>query len=497
MPAWPGFIGGSGVRQSLIFDCEETINLYVERLESDQQENAAALFPTPGFTAWATVADVGSRAALFANGRFFMVIGAGFYEFDQNGTATKRNPALPLAIDANPAQIIFNGVVGGQLGIASGGNFYYYDLTANTITQVSSLTGKCTQIAYAAGFGLAFDVNTGKVQLSNLNDLSTWSAGTFFQRSLFADPYQAMFVDANNLVWMIGTDTFEVRYNSGTGTQPFIPLSGLVGAYGIAAPFAFGQTGLGNYWLARNPQGVGQFVVSRGNSPQAVSSYAFNTAIASYLRAARITDAEVLAYQQEGHTFLVPSFPSAQAAIPTSPTTWALDAETQSWAKRGRWTGKVWEVWSPRVHAFAFNKHLIGDRSSGQISVMDTNTTTEIDGNGIVRERTAPMLTDQHKRNPIDNIELLMDTGLGTASGQGADPTATLRISNDGGRTFGNEIRAGFGRIGAYTRRVTWNRLGAPPSAVARVRFTDPVPSRVVNAWFNNYEGSASSGRAA
>lgn len=490
MPAWPGFIGGSGTTQSLILDAEETINLYVERLAQPAGENAAALFPTPGFQKWATVADVGSRAALTANGRFFMVIGAGFYEFDINGTPTKR---ATVALDAYPAQIIYNGVVGGQLGIASGGNFYSYDLTTNTPTQV--LTGEATQIAYAAGFGLAFNLNTGKVRLSNLNDLSTWNAGTFFQRSLFADPYQAMFVDANNLVWMIGTDTFEVRYNSGVGLQPFIPLSGLVGAYGIVAPFAFAQTGLGNFWIARNPQGVGQLVVTRGSTPVAVSSYPFSSAVAGYLRTAGIGDAEVLPYQAEGHTFVVSTFPAAQAASPMSPTTWAFDIEGQSWAKRGRWTGQQWAVWAPRVHGLAFNKHLIGDHTSGQVSVMDTTYTTEIDGAGIVRERTAPALMDEHKRVPIDSLELLMDVGLGTVTGAGADPTATLRISGDGGRTFGNELRAGVGRMGEYRRRVYWNRLGADPSKVIRARWSDPVPTRVINCWINNAEGNASAGR--
>src|SRR5581483_6879962 len=247
MPLWPGFIGGSKTTQSQILDCEETINLYVEQLDGASGENTAALFPSPGLSKWSQVGDTGSRAALSANGRFFMVIGAGFYEFDTNGTPTKRNNALPLAIDGNPAQIIYNGVLGSQLGVASGGNFYVYDLNANTLTQV--LTGEATQIAYAAGFGLAFNIKNGKVRLSNLNDLSTWDPGTFFQRSLFADPYQAMFVDANNLVWMLGTDTFEARYNSGVGTQPFVPLTGLVGSFGIVAPFAFAQTGLGNFWL--------------------------------------------------------------------------------------------------------------------------------------------------------------------------------------------------------------------------------------------------------
>lgn len=491
MAPWPGFFGGSGVAQSLIGDAEDTINLYVEQMQATGSDNPMAMFPTPGFAQLAQVADVGSRAALNAGGRFFMVIGTGFYEFDQNFTPTKRNPALALAIDANPAQIIYNGIVGGQLGIASGGSGYVYDLTANTLTAVGLLANKCTQIAFAGGFGLAFDINSGKVLISSPDDLSSWDAGTFYQRSLFADPYQAMFVDANNLVWMIGTDTFEVRYNSGQGTQPFIPLSGLVGAYGIVAPFAFASTGKGNFWLARNPQGVGEFVGTSGAPPQAIGTFAFSTAVATYLRAASINDAEVLAYQQEGHTFLVTAFAKAQAAMPQTPTTWAVDAGSQSWAKRGQWTGKAWQPWAPRVHAFAFNTHVVGDRLTGIISKMDTTLSTEIDGSGIVRERTAPALIDEHKRHPIDQIELLTDAGLATVSGQGADPTATLRISVDGGRTYGNERRAGFGRLGEYRRRLFWTRCGAPAHAVAKIRMTDPVSNRILGAWLNNAEQAA------
>src|SRR4051812_28291318 len=116
MPKLPGWIGGSATSQSLTADSEQTVNLYVEKLPSEAAANSAALFPTPGFAAWSTVADVGARALWVATGRLFGVMGANLYEWDINGTATKRSPA-PLLVDANPAQIVFNGVIGGQLGV--------------------------------------------------------------------------------------------------------------------------------------------------------------------------------------------------------------------------------------------------------------------------------------------------------------------------------------------------------------------------------------------
>jgi hypothetical protein len=488
MPRWPGFIGGSNATQSATLDAEQTINMYVEHAQSDGAANRSGLFPTPGFSMWkagSTVADVGARAALVASGRLFKVFGSGLYEFDENGTPTKRNAALPMAVDQNPAQLVYNGVVGGHLGISSGGSIYTLVLATNTFAAAPTLpAGGFSHLAFAGGYGFAFQSTTGKTFVSGRNDLTSWNLSTFFQRSLFADPLQAIFADGNNLVWCLGTDTFEVRYNSGTGTQPWVPLSGLVGRYGIAAPFAFAPFGNGNAWLARNPEGIGRFVVTNGAAPQPVSSYAMNTAVAGYLRSSRIDDAEVLMYEQEGHTFANVSFPAAKR-------TWTYDLEAQGWAERRRWNPNTgWDVWSPRVHVVAFGKHLIGDRTTGTIYQMDTTIGTEIDGAGIRRVRVAPVLNAERKRLPIDRLELYMDVGLGVAVGQGSDPQVMLRISTTNGRTWGKEATASAGKIGEFGRRVYFSMLGAPDQCMAEISFTEPIPFRITDAYLNNREAA-------
>jgi hypothetical protein len=488
MAKFPGFVGGSNTKQSPILDCERTVNLYVEQAQGQAAANTAGLYPTPGFRMWTAVsktsAEVGSKAATLANGRLFWIFGAGLYEFDLNGTPTKRNPALALAVDQNPAQIVYNGLVGGQLGIAAGGTIYSYVLATNTFA-ATTLAGGFTHLAFAGGYGFAFQSTTGKTFVSNLNDLTTWNAGTFFQRSLFADPLQAIFADSNNLVWCLGTDSFEVRYNSGVGTQPWVPLQGLVGAYGIAAPFAFSPFGSGNGWLARNREGIGPFVVTSGSTPQPVSSYAVNTAIAGYLRSSRIDDAEMLLYQQEGHTFANLSFPTPRA-------TWSYDVEGQSWAERGTWNVRDgrYDLWAPRVHVFAFGKHLVGDRATDTVYEMDTTIATEIDGSGIRRLRRAPGLVSERKRVAIDLFEVYLDAGLGVASGQGSDPQLMLRVSLDGGRTWANEKRAGVGRLGEYARRCFWQQLGTADQFVFEVSFTEPIPLRITDAFLNMKEAA-------
>lgn len=483
MPIFPGFIGGSNTSQSLIADAERTVNLFVESTQSQTAKTVAALMPTPGYQRWsaAGVTEVGSRGAVVANGRLFFLIGAKLYEFSMTGVPTARGTVVQ---DANLGQLVWNGVIGGQLGICSGGNVYSYDLTTNTLSGIL-LTGGYTHLCYAKGYGLALNPTTGKVNLSNLNNLSVWGAGTFFQRSNFADPWQAMWSDSSALVWLVGTESFEVwSLSNPSSTQPFAPLSGLSGRFGIAAPFAYGVSGVGMVWIARNgPEGGAIPVWTQGSSPQAVGTYAVNTAIAGYLKTAKISDAELLMYHDAGHTF-------ANIAFPSAPHTWALDLEARGWAERGKWNSLngSYELWTPRVHADCFGKHLVGDRTTSAIWEMSTAFATETDGTGIRRLRRTPGTTQEGKRIPINRLFLLMDTGV---ADQNIDPIATMRMSTDGGRTFGNERQASYGKVGRYQQRVYWDRCGAPEFPVVECTWSSLAPVRVVNAYYNNMEEAA------
>lgn len=488
MPKFPGFIGGSNTSSAFSLDCERTVNLYVEGAQAQAAKNGAALIGTPGFIRWNSTPthDIGGRGAIYANGRRFVVIGAGVYEFSSTGVATKLGPVVQ---DSNPAQFAYNGRVGGQIGLCSGGNVYAINMSTTPALLGGPYFAGATisHLAYSQGYGLGFDSNTGRVYLSALNDFSTWSLGTFFQRSLFADAWRAMFVDQNSLAWMLGDESFEVwNLSNPSSTQPFAPLSGLNGRFGIVAPFAYGVSSAGGFWLSRSQEGGAQMVQSRGSSPQSVGTYAVNTAIAGYRRTSKISDAEMLIYFDAGHTFVNLSFPSARA-------TWTFDVESRSWAERGQWKSadKAYDVWAPRVHIDDGTKHLVGDRTSGYLWVMDSQYATDVDGAGIRRLRRAPALTVEHQRVPFDQFELLMDVGLGTPTGQGADPKVMLRVSQNNGRTFGNELARVIGRAGEYGTRAAWNRLGVGPDTVLELSWSDPVPVRVVDAWLNNLERSA------
>lgn len=491
MPAWPNFINGSYQVENFLADQEDTINFFIERMESPGALSKQALRPTPGFLTWGSVAgDVNARGAILAGSRAFMVIGASLYELFQDGTTTKRGT---VGEDSNLATLNYNGTAGGQLFITSAGDGYCYTLSSNTLSKV--LSGTATMGAFANDYFLAFNLATGNVQLSALQDGSSWP-GQSFSRSLFADPWQAIFVDNNGLIWLPGTETFEVWDNTGASPQPFAPVSGLVGRYGIGAPFAWAVCGSQVLWLATNPEGGAIVIAPQQSGGTAVSNYAVAQALSDAQRTAKISDAEALSYQEGGHTFFI-------LALPSVPQTWAFDVDqpryfaetarltpTGNWAKRGRWLSaqNKYDLWSPRVHLYAFGKHLVGDRSSGTIAEMTSTVAIELDGSGIRRVRQAPVLPTEYQRVPVDFVQMVCDLGLGVPTGQGRYPVGTLAWSDDGGRTFGNERQASAGAMGQWAKRMYWTRCGAGAMATGRFVMTDPIPWRITDCYLNNVE---------
>jgi hypothetical protein len=491
MPKWPGLVGGTDVAATLIGSGADTVNWYPERLPAGGA-NQAALLPTPGRNPFAVAVDpgVGGTRALHMvwPNRLFTVIGPTLWEYGVGSGSSTLQARGTVGDDGFPAQLVDNGRLGAQLGIVSAGGVYCFDLTGNTLTG-PLLTGGYTHLAYATNVGLALNYQTGVVRLSALNDLGTWDAGQFFQRSLFSDPWRCLFVDQNNLVWLVGADSFEVWYNTGQGTQPFAPLSGLVGAVGIVGPWAFAVAQVGNVWLGRNGHGEGLVMETHGGAPTVLSSAAAATAAAraSAANPRGATEVELVTHQWEGHVFTAVTDPAGGAGA-----TWVYDHTEQGWARRGTWNPatSTYGIWAPRVHAAVYGVHVTGDRTTGQLAYLSADVSTELDGTPIRRLRRAPALVSEKKRAPIDQLEILMDVGLGVQTGQGASPTLLLRVSDDGGRTWSNQLRASTGAAGAWRQRVYWTRLGLFNDAVLELTSSDPVPCRLVDAYVNNLESA-------
>ena len=98
----PQWIGGSYESQSILADCERTINWYPELLQAQGATAKTVLYPTPGVTTLGTMDQVPGRAHFYMDGREFAVSGTNFVEIDSLGTAIYRGT---VALDSNPATI--------------------------------------------------------------------------------------------------------------------------------------------------------------------------------------------------------------------------------------------------------------------------------------------------------------------------------------------------------------------------------------------------------
>lgn len=475
---YEGFCSGSYTSQSILADAERTCNWYPERVESAYGKSRTTLYPTPGFTTFCATSDVGGRALFTMNGRTLAVVGgtAGEVAITQSFASYGA-----VAQDNNLATISMNGKVGNQAFITSGSNGYNLNLATNALAQV--LTGKSLMGGMLDGYFLSFDATQGRLYLSNINDGTTWDPTQFVQRSSAADTWKAMLVNPPD-VWLIGSLSGDVWYDAGTFPFPLAQRVGLNFKYGIVAPFSLAASGPSALWLSQTTEGSGIVVRTSGYSPQRVSTYAVEKKFAEYARTSTISDAEAFVYQDQGHTFYVLNFQTANA-------TWVYDLEMNQWHERAFWNANAnrEDVWKARVHTFAFGQHLTGDASTGTIASMDINNPTELDATAIRRVRRAPGIFSEHRQIPVRCVEIYLESGTSLQAGQGSDAVILWRTSDDGGRTWGSERQVKIGRVGQYGTKVLMTRMGVPEDRVNEMVVSDPLVSwRIVDAYINNDE---------
>lgn len=469
---YPNFIWSSYQSQAVTADQEATINFYWERMESRGATSQYALYPTPGVSLLGTASSSPGRAHFYQDGREFAVVGTSLVEIDEAGTITDRGT---VATGTNPARIVSNGDGGGQLLVTSGDNAYYYNLSTDVLTQIAALNGKATMCEFLQGYGFVLDAATSTVYSSALTDFSSWTTGTdFAQRSAASDRWISM-AAVHPYLWLLGSQTSEVWYNAASSGFPFTKHPSGDIPYGIAAKFSRAVIDGTLLWLAATDRGERQILRASGFTPEPISDYPRQLIFADY---STVDDAQGDAFSWLGHSFYLLSFP-------TERVTWAYDITENKWFQWGTWIAEDnrYVDWRPRWHAMAFGEHRMLDAETGGVYMLSRTVHTDVDSRPIRRLRRAPALSYENKRLIYPGFELDLEPGLGTSTGQGFDPQVMLRISRDGGKTWGTEQMRSAGKVGEYDRRVRWNRCGAARRMVFEVSFTDPIPWRLTAAY--------------
>lgn len=376
-------------------------------------------------------------------------------------------PANDSVALLQPGQYYYDGVSTLYVYLSTGlapGDIVINQISPEAFTQISSPgligAGSLTEL------DLYFIVHNGnQFQPSAAGDGTNWDAANFATKEANPDDIVCVFSDHRQL-WLFGVKDTEVWYDAGNAPFPFayIPSGYLeVGCSAAASPAKVDE---GIFWLTDK----GQVVRALGYGPQVVSTRRMEWIIAQYER----TDDAIgwhCAYLGREQYHL---------CFPTAGVTWVYETLTQQWHRRTS-RGTTGNCRANCCTSFA-GLWLVGDYENGVIYQLDANNYQD-NGQPIERIWTFPSIENKGQRVFHNRLEFIVEAGLGDS--QGNIPQMALSWSNDGEKTFGNEVWRSPGVIGKYKERVLYDRMGNSRKRTYRIKQTDNCPTVIRDVQLN------------
>ena len=474
------FVGPSYEAPSIYQDAQECINFYLEIDPFKQDRGAVALYPTPGLTEILQLFPAEVRGMRSLSGGQYLIavagsfvyritVASGVYTSTQVGTLTTSTGYVSITDN----QTTNNGLTA---YIVDGVNRYTWVVSTNTFVTLPTTDGPWT--------GASVCGVVDNYIIFNEPDTQNWSAtsvGVATSPALYGikdgspDDLVSIIVDRRQ-VFLLGEVTTEVWTNVGSTIQgiitfPFQRIPGSSVQHGCAAAFSVARVSTMFMFVAQDTRGQALIGSIEGYQFTRISTHAVEQTLMNQY----IADAVAYTYQLEGHEMYVVTFPSIDL-------TWVYDASTKIWHKWLSWDNLTgYHRHRSNCGAFFNNVYLVGDYENGKIYQLDNAVYTE-NGNTIRRLRRAPHLTQDLQRQYFSELQIQFQPGVGLQTGQGQDPQAMLRWSNDGGSTWSNEHWTSIGLVGKYKNRAIWRRLGWARDRIFEVAISDPIKCVVISA---------------
>ena len=498
-------LGSSYVARSVNAADNRLVNLFPEIVPEAGKE-PAFLNRAPGLKLLNTIGN-GPIRGLWAfssnDSAAFVVSGTQLYKITTSYVAT----LIGSVAGTGPVSMADNGT---QLFIAANGPSYIYNNATNAFGAITDpdFPGAVT-VCYLDGYFVFNQPNSQLMWVTQLLDGTSIDPLEFASTEGSPDGLIAV-VSNFREVWAFGTNSIEVWYDVGATDYPLQRIQGAFNELGCAAPYSVAKMDNGLFWLGRDRRGQGIVYRANGYAGVRISTHAVEWQIQQY---DDISDAIAYTYQQDGHSFYVLVFPSAN-------TTWVYDAATQAWHERAGFVNGEFTRHRSNCQMAFNNKVVVGDFENGNIYAFDLDDYSD---NGSIQKwlrswRALPTGQNNLKRTTQHMMQLDCESGVGlngfvipetiyletelgdyliaenndyliaeqeTVATQGADPQVMLRWSDDGGHTWSNEHWASMGKIGQYYKRVIWRRLGMTTKLrdrVYEISATDPVKIAIMGA---------------
>jgi hypothetical protein len=442
---------------------QRLVNYFPERT-ARQAKEPFTLLARPGLDIFSIAGNGPVRGQHVMNETHFVVSGPDVYRIDAAG--------VPFLL----GQVAGEGTVkmadnGTQLAIAAGENGYIYDgLTLEQI--VDEAFGDVIDVVFLKGYFIWIKARSRQFFISGLYDGKSYDSLEFATAETTPNDLLGAIVDHQVILFFKSSD-IEIWWNSGNADFPFEPVAGGQIERGLLAAESVVRLDNSIFWLGVGPEGGVMVFRNDGFRAARVSTHIVEAEIESY---SLPSQAVAFGFTMEGHSFYVLTFPGR--------ATWVHDATTDEWL---RWESQTAEnaplgTWRVLRHAYVYGKHIMSCCDTG--ALFEASRAFQTDAGKPIRCIATTTLVQADRELVVMNrFELDVLRGVGLTSGQGSDPQAVLRWSDDGGKTWSNELWRGFGKKGECENRAIWTRMGQFRERVIEITISDPVIRGLVGGY--------------
>lgn len=474
-----GLAGPSYLWRSLVPEASRTVNYFPQVIQSENGRGVSQLMlmTTPGLISFmdkTADANVGKARGLLthSSGILIAVLGPNVYTVTTAGVGTLRgtvsDDGLPVSMSSNLVNQVF---------INSGGLGYILDTSALTLTQITDPDFPNTVFSgFLDQYFIALRNTAQQFYISAVGNGSSWDALDFATIETADDEQLALFVDRQEL-WFYGQKLINIYYNSGNADFPFDPRPGGIIQTGIGAPNSIARVDTMVLLLSISESGWYSVINTSGYNATRMSDDALEHTINDYT-----TKSDAIGFAQGDFYWLY--FPSANA-------TWVLDVRTKMWHQRMYFNTLTGQEEAHRASCAAYfgGKTIVGDRESGKLYELSDNVFYD-DGNAIYRIRRAPHIMKPGRGGEsliYKFLRVYCQNGVGELGASGAinvDPQFLMRYSDDGARTWSDQLEGAMGAMGEYRTVTEWRGLGSTNfERTIELSTTAPVSHVVLEAY--------------
>jgi hypothetical protein len=406
-------LGSAYVARSVNAADARMVNLFPEAVPDGGKE-PGFLNRAPGLRLLANMGDGPIRGLWQFGGYGYAVSGEVLYKIDNLWNVF---PLGTVSGSSGPVSMSDNGT---QLFIACNGPSFIYNSLTLDFKQITDpdFPGAVT-VGYINGYFVFNEPNSQRIWITQLLDGTSIDPLDFASAEGSPDGLVSLIVDHRE-IWLFGTNSVEVWYDAGTSPFPLVPIQGAFNEVGCIAAFSVAKLDNGLFWLGADARGKGMVYRANGYAAERISTHAVEWQIQQY---ENLSDAIAYTYQQDGHSFYVLIFPTAN-------TTWVFDVATALWHERAAFINGSFTRHRSNCQMAFSGEIVVGDHELGNIYAFDLDVFSDA---GAVQKwlrswRALPVGTNDLKRTAQHSLQL--DAETGAINSNVTTPIVTIDVSN-------------------------------------------------------------------